>query len=71
MKRDVPVLVVVLPDESLAHARLPVAAVVRHRHGPPQELVVLGSFVGCDQGLRQRQTEKKENIRIVVGLRNI
>ena len=47
----IPVLVVVFPDESLAHARLPVAAVVRHRHGPVQKLGVLGGFVGCDQGL--------------------
>ena len=41
-----------LPDEALAHARLPVAAVVRHSHGPVQELGLLRGLVGRDQGLR-------------------
>ena len=54
--KTIPVLVVVLPDEALAHARLPVAAVVRHRHGSLQELVVLGRFVGRDQGLRAERS---------------
>ena len=52
--KTIPVLVVVLPDEALAHARLPVAAVVRHGHGSLQELVVLGRFVGRDQGLQRK-----------------
>ena len=51
---DIPVLVVVFPDETHAHARLPVAAVVRHGHGSLQELVVLGRFVGRDQGLQRK-----------------
>ena len=51
MSLIIPVLVVVLPDEALAHARLPVAAVVRHSHGPVQKLGVLRGLVCRDQGL--------------------